>query len=42
MLSRSGAKAVSAVVVGVTPFQAAPPLYASDHAGVVATLRLED
>lgn len=42
VLSRSGAKAVSAVLVGATPFQAAPPFYASDHAGVVATLRLED
>lgn len=42
VLSRDGARAVSATVVGASPFQAAPPLYASDHAGVVATLRLDD
>ncbi len=42
VLSHGGAKALSARVVGATPFRAAPPLYASDHAGVVATLRLDD
>jgi endonuclease/exonuclease/phosphatase family metal-dependent hydrolase len=40
ILSRHGAKAVEAHRVGVTPFQASPPLWPSDHAGVVATLRL--
>jgi endonuclease/exonuclease/phosphatase family metal-dependent hydrolase len=30
----------SSHVVGATPFQAAPPLWASDHAGVVTRLRL--
>lgn len=42
VLSRQGAKSVAADVVGDVPFQAAPPLWASDHAGVVATLRLGD
>ena len=40
VLSRRGAKAVEAHRVGVAPFQASPPLWPSDHAGVVATLRL--
>lgn len=31
---------LSSHVVGATPFQAAPPFWPSDHAGVVATLRL--
>jgi endonuclease/exonuclease/phosphatase family metal-dependent hydrolase len=31
---------VSAQVVGATPFQGAPPFWPSDHAGVVARLRL--
>lgn len=31
---------VSATRTGATPFEAAPPLFASDHAGVVATLRI--
>lgn len=31
---------VSATVVGATPFEAAPPYWPSDHAGLVATLRL--
>ena len=42
VLSRSGARAVSATVVGAAPFQAAPPFWASDHAGVVAVLELDD
>jgi endonuclease/exonuclease/phosphatase family metal-dependent hydrolase len=40
VLFRGPVRARSAEVVGDTPFQFAPPLYASDHAGVVATLRL--
>lgn len=40
VLTRYGAKARKAHVVGDTPFQAVPPFWASDHAGVVATLRL--
>jgi len=32
--------AVSADVIGETPFQGSPPLWASDHAGVVATVRI--
>jgi endonuclease/exonuclease/phosphatase family metal-dependent hydrolase len=40
ILSRRGAKAVEAHRVGTAPFQASPPLWPSDHAGVVATLRL--
>jgi len=35
-----GARAISASVVGATPFQALPPFWASDHAGVVASIRL--
>ncbi len=31
---------LSSHVVGATPFQASPPFWASDHAGVVTTLRL--
>lgn len=42
VLSRSGAKAVTAVVTGAAPFQAVPPFWASDHAGVLADLRLGD
>ena len=42
VLSRQGAKSLAADVVGDVPFQAVPPLWASDHAGVVATLRLGD
>jgi endonuclease/exonuclease/phosphatase family metal-dependent hydrolase len=40
VLSRYGAKARWAKLVGNVPFQAAPPLWASDHAGVVAGLVL--
>jgi endonuclease/exonuclease/phosphatase family metal-dependent hydrolase len=31
---------ISSHVVGATPFQAVPPFWPSDHAGVVATVRL--
>ncbi len=41
VLTRYGAKAIEAHLVGDTPFEDAPPLWASDHAGVVATLRLD-
>jgi endonuclease/exonuclease/phosphatase family metal-dependent hydrolase len=40
VLFRGAVRGRSAQLVGVQPFQMAPPLYASDHAGVVATLRL--
>lgn len=40
VLYRHGPRAVAAQEVGVQPFEFTPPLYASDHAGVVATLRL--
>ena len=36
-----GAKARSAVLVGTTPFEASPPFWPSDHAGLVATLILD-
>ena len=42
ILTRNGAKALSASVIGATPFQATPPFWPSDHAGVVATVRLGD
>ena len=40
VLFRNGANARSATLVGAVPFQSAPPLWPSDHAGVVATLRI--
>jgi endonuclease/exonuclease/phosphatase family metal-dependent hydrolase len=40
VLFRGPVRARSAEVVGATPFEMTPPLYPSDHAGVVATLRL--
>lgn len=40
VLIRRGARAVEAHRVGATPFEATPPFWPSDHAGVVATLRL--
>ena len=40
VLSRHGARAVSAKVIGDAPFSATPPLWPSDHAGVVARLHL--
>lgn len=40
VLFRGALRVRSAQLVGVQPFQFAPPLYASDHAGVAATLRL--
>ena len=40
VLVRGLARTLSADVVGDTPFAAAPPFWASDHAGVVARVRL--
>jgi len=40
VLSHGGAEPLRAHLVGDVPFQGTPPLWASDHAGVVATLRL--
>ena len=40
VLFRGPVRGGSATVVGADPFQFAPPLYASDHAGVTATVRL--
>lgn len=40
VLSHGTARAVRARLVGSRPFQGTPPLWASDHAGVVATLLL--
>ena len=41
ILSRASARATGdAVVVGANPFQGVPPLYPADHAGVVATVKL--
>lgn len=40
VLTHGDVRARRAVVVGDVPFQAAPPLWASDHYGVVATLQL--
>ena len=40
ILTHGPARTLSAEVVGEEPFQATAPLWPSDHAGVVATLRL--
>jgi endonuclease/exonuclease/phosphatase family metal-dependent hydrolase len=40
VLTHAASKALNAKVVGNTPFQATPPFWPSDHAGVVATVRL--
>ncbi len=40
VLAKNGAYPVGANVVGATPFQAKAPLWASDHAGVLASIRL--
>jgi endonuclease/exonuclease/phosphatase family metal-dependent hydrolase len=40
ILTRGPIRPISAEVVGDTPFQAKPPFWASDHAGVVATVRI--
>jgi endonuclease/exonuclease/phosphatase family metal-dependent hydrolase len=40
VLTHAASRTLSAEVVGDTPFQAAPPFWASDHAGVVATIRI--
>lgn len=40
VLTRGPVRAVSAEVVGDAPFQRVPPFWASDHAGVVATVRI--
>jgi endonuclease/exonuclease/phosphatase family metal-dependent hydrolase len=40
VLTHAASRALSAEVVGATPFQATPPFWASDHAGVVATIRI--
>lgn len=40
VLGHGAVAPVSAQLVGDVPFQAAPPFWASDHSGVVATLRV--
>ena len=40
VLTHGAVRPVSSHVVGNTPFEAQPPFWASDHAGVVATVRL--
>jgi endonuclease/exonuclease/phosphatase family metal-dependent hydrolase len=40
VLTHGAVRPLSAEVVGDTPFQSEPPFWASDHAGVVATVRL--
>lgn len=41
VLGRRGVRPVTARLVGATPFRTTAPAWASDHAGVVATLRLD-
>ena len=40
VLTHGAVRPVSSEVVGDSPFEASPPLWASDHAGLVATVRL--
>jgi endonuclease/exonuclease/phosphatase family metal-dependent hydrolase len=40
VLTHGAARALEAHLVGNSPFQAAPPLWPSDHAGVVAAVRI--
>ena len=40
VLTHAAARARSAQVIGDQPFQAVPPLYPSDHAGVVSVVRI--
>jgi endonuclease/exonuclease/phosphatase family metal-dependent hydrolase len=40
VLTHAASRALGADVIGDAPFQPAPPLWPSDHAGVVATLRI--
>ena len=40
VLTHAAARAQSAEVIGDQPFQAIPPLYPSDHAGVAAVVRI--
>jgi endonuclease/exonuclease/phosphatase family metal-dependent hydrolase len=41
VLTRGDAKPKAATVIGNTPFQATQPYWASDHAGVVATIKIK-
>jgi endonuclease/exonuclease/phosphatase family metal-dependent hydrolase len=40
VLTHGAARGVEAYLVGDSPFQATPPLWPSDHAGLVATVRI--
>jgi endonuclease/exonuclease/phosphatase family metal-dependent hydrolase len=40
VLTHAASRALDADLVGDSPFEASPPFWASDHAGVVATLRI--
>ena len=40
VFTHAASRALGADVIGDTPFQMAPPLWPSDHAGVVATVRI--
>jgi len=40
VLTHGAARGLSAVVIGNTHFQASPPLWPSDHAGIVAVVRI--
>jgi endonuclease/exonuclease/phosphatase family metal-dependent hydrolase len=40
VLTHAAARPLGAAVIGATPFRASPPLWPSDHAGVVATVRI--
>ena len=40
VLTHAAARAQQVEVVGAAPFQASPPLWPSDHAGVVSVVRI--
>jgi endonuclease/exonuclease/phosphatase family metal-dependent hydrolase len=40
VLTHAASRALDANLIGDSPFEAVPPFWASDHAGVVATLRI--
>jgi len=41
VLTHGASRALDAKLIGNVPFQATAPLWPSDHAGVVATVRIQ-
>jgi hypothetical protein len=40
VLTHAASRALDAALIGNSRFEAVPPLWPSDHAGVIATLRI--